>query len=560
MGGFVGGNLSFIGDGVPSPQVPNMQEVAAKGLQLRNLAQQGQMQTMELQQRSMDLQDQKIMRDAYMQSGGDMDKYQQLLMQGGASGKAIQSSMLQRLTMQKEIGALDEQKQKIFKGKNDAYGSVSASLLQIPDPNQRQQYWQQTGIPTLTAAGYKQSELPPNLPADPDQQSQFLQLHANQAKSADQIFQEVMKGKEDTRATALAEPQLAEARDKALLSGQDVAARTVGQIGNQDDYTAWRNGLRPEVQKTIPPMYSPAAVQMVQRTAVPVKDQPEYDLTRLKADNGIVGTDKFETVFLPAYAKNLGKTVAQLTPQEKMASFSVFKQYDTNPEVLQSLLESRRMTQVMHEATLNNQQFQRGQQSYQFHAGELDRAAKPVGEMVQRLGRLQDTLAAGSPQADALVAPELLSVMAGGQGSGLRMNEAEISRIVGGRSKWETLKASINQWQLDPTKANSITPEQRQEIRALTGAVGQKIKDKQSLIDSARSSLAGSNDPMEHRRILSNVNQQLTGIDAGSGSNGAASAIPPAVKTALQSAGPGVHTLSDGSTWMKDNQGNITRR
>jgi hypothetical protein len=63
---------------------------------------------------------------------------------------------------------------------------------------------------------------------------------------------------------------------------------------------------------------------------------------------------------------------------------------------------------------------------------------------VPRFGRLRDTLNQKSPQADALVAPELLTVIAGGQGSGLRMNEAEIARSVGGRSHLEDLKAALN--------------------------------------------------------------------------------------------------------------------
>ena len=95
--------------------------------------------------------------------------------------------------------------------------------------------------------------------------------------------------------------------------------------------------------------------------------------------------------------------------------------------------------------------------SYNKEVSRIDSVAKPVLDRADRLQRLKLSLDAQSPQADALIAPELLTAMAGGQGSGLRMNEAEISRIVGGRSKWESLKASMNQWSLDPSKALSIT-------------------------------------------------------------------------------------------------------
>jgi hypothetical protein len=159
----------------------------------------------------------------------------------------------------------------------------------------------------------------------------------------------------------------------------------------------------------------------------------------------------------------------------------------------------------------------RSDRSYQFHSNQLDKLGTPVEQLNTRLGRLQDTLAQNSPQADALVAPELLTVMAGGQGSGLRMNEAEISRIVGGRSAWESLKAAANKWQADPSKANSITPAQRQQIRALVNEVQRKAQAKQTALDDARQQLISTDDPSEHKRILARARQQLTSVDQGAG-------------------------------------------
>lgn len=159
----------------------------------------------------------------------------------------------------------------------------------------------------------------------------------------------------------------------------------------------------------------------------------------------------------------------------------------------------------------------RSDKSYQFHSSQLDKVGQPIEQAIQRLGRLQDTLAQNSPQADALVAPELLTVMAGGQGSGLRMNEAEISRIVGGRSNWESLQAAANKWRLDPKAARSITPPQQQQIRALVNEVQRKLLAKQNILDEARNGLINSDDPNEHRRIVAGARQKLTQIDQGGG-------------------------------------------
>jgi hypothetical protein len=114
-----------------------------------------------------------------------------------------------------------------------------------------------------------------------------------------------------------------------------------------------------------------------------------------------------------------------------------------------------------------NRNDNRMDKSYQYNAGALSKLGDPIEQLAGRMGRLKDTIFQGTPQADALVAPELLTVMAGGQGSGLRMNEAEISRVIGGRTNLESIKAALNKWQTDPSKGLSITPAQRQQIRAL---------------------------------------------------------------------------------------------
>lgn len=192
--------------------------------------------------------------------------------------------------------------------------------------------------------------------------------------------------------------------------------------------------------------------------------------------------------------------------------------------------EAQRHNKIQESIEVTRNQLQqtaaRGDRSYQSATHELDTIGKPVTDAVARLGRLQDTLAQNSPQADALVAPELLSVMAGGSGSGLRMNDAEITRIVGGRSKWEDLKAAVNKWQLDPSKATSITPEQRKEIRDLTSTVSDKLYAKQNALDAAYKAVAGSQDPNEHRQAVLTARQAISAADMPGGAAGAAPSLP----------------------------------
>ena len=179
--------------------------------------------------------------------------------------------------------------------------------------------------------------------------------------------------------------------------------------------------------------------------------------------------------------------------------------------------EMRRQTQALAQG---NKADARSDKSYQYNKTELEKHAKPVEDAMARMGRLDEALNQGNPLSDALIAPELLSIMAGGAGSGLRMNEAEISRIVGGRGHWDDLRGAVQRWNLDPKAARSITPEQDREIRALVGAVRNKLTQKNAAVDDARQALLGSDDPKEHRRIVTDLERKLNQIDSGGAGGG----------------------------------------
>jgi len=149
--------------------------------------------------------------------------------------------------------------------------------------------------------------------------------------------------------------------------------------------------------------------------------------------------------------------------------------------------------------------------SYQYNSTQLQQIAKPIIDQAERFDRLKTTVDQRTPQADALIAPELLTVMAGGQGSGLRMNEAEISRIIGGRSNYEGLKAKLNKWSLDPTQALQITDAQREQIKSLIEEMGRRIERKKNLIVDAQQNLVDAADVTDHRRVLSGLRNALIG-------------------------------------------------
>lgn len=162
-----------------------------------------------------------------------------------------------------------------------------------------------------------------------------------------------------------------------------------------------------------------------------------------------------------------------------------------------------------------NQQATRADRSFALMNKNLENIGKPVRERAERLDRVLISIKQNSPAADSLIAPELLTAMAGGLNSGLRMTEAEIGRIVGGRSAWQSLKAAINKWSLDTSKALSLPAEQKAQMKALALAMQDKIKRKLAIIDQANNALINTEDIKEQRRLVSEAERQLTAIDLG---------------------------------------------
>lgn len=156
--------------------------------------------------------------------------------------------------------------------------------------------------------------------------------------------------------------------------------------------------------------------------------------------------------------------------------------------------------------------------SYKFHVGELDKRAKPIDDAANRLGRLTDTLAQGTAQADSLVAPELMTVMAGGLGSGLRINEAEINRVTGGRPMIAQIQAKVRSWLgTDQKSAINFGAEERKAIEDLTSIVRSKLQQKQDALTETGGIISREGTTDQQRKdALAALDKKLRQIDSGS--------------------------------------------
>lgn len=152
--------------------------------------------------------------------------------------------------------------------------------------------------------------------------------------------------------------------------------------------------------------------------------------------------------------------------------------------------------------------------SYQFNSTQLEKERAPVEAQMGKIGAALSNLNLQSPQADALLAPQILSIAAGGTGSGLRMNEAEISRIVGGSTKWTQLQTALNKWSTDPTHA-TFTPAQRKQMSDILGGAQAKGTQKQQILEWSENALIDADDPTAHRQTVAQTRKLLDAVDQG---------------------------------------------
>lgn len=169
----------------------------------------------------------------------------------------------------------------------------------------------------------------------------------------------------------------------------------------------------------------------------------------------------------------------------------------------------------------------RFQQSYQYHSGELSKLETKADEFAGRAYRLQDNLALGTPQSDAIVIPELVTVIAGGQGTGIRITNAEIQNTAGGRSNWEGIKAWFQRWNTNPKTAGQLTTDQHTQMQQLLQLATNKLDARQKVLNESRAALVDATDEKGHRKVLQDLRQKLTAIESGKTSDSPAGGTTP---------------------------------
>ena len=474
-------------------------------------------------QTGLDIQSQQGLMQAYRDNNGDVNKTLQAAPGYNVLPKDSMGFATNMANLAKTRAETDTATLAATDKMHDLLNQSYQPLFNEPDPAKRAAM-----LPGINQSILQQSPgIKPNelLQSADDQTIQ----HAQAAYTTQQWIKTQADALKD-KATAAQTNQ--ETADKQRASAVQDYQAAAGPDGTVSDPQALAR-LQQQYPKIAFPT-TPAGAKAFIGSQVPVEKQPEYGIGQMQlagAQNmtpqslaAAVGGSIDQTKYPDQYQRTLND--AQNAVRFGLGAKGVqaaIKDGSDRVSQRENAISTAQVTSIpFREQALQNQQFQQGQQSYQFHAAELDRLAQPVTESLQTTQRLNDTLAQGTPQSDALVGAQLVRMVSGAQGS-LAGTVPLVEQAVGGRSHWQDLQAAIQKWSTDPNSASSITPEQRQQIHSLADAMTQRTQARQQILMQGRSALAGASGPAQHRAILADVTNKL-----GSANIAAPSAAPGA--------------------------------
>lgn len=426
------------------------------------------------------------------------------------------------------------------------------SILAGLDPEQRKKA--ETGIYEVSQRAASVREQQAKLQKaqqDAEEQHQKLVQHSNDTWGSFATHLEPMLDSPDG-GIALASAGLGALRDVpgaqhfapfAQQAQQALAAATTPEA-KQAVVAAWREQvtpllqqgkalLSPDAQKTMAEMHKPVslaegATLVDPQTGKVVAQGPPKPETR-----------SIDVQMAEASAKGDTATVNRLLALQRQDAAA-----RRDPEAAAARVESRQNAQQARgDARLDH--------SYQFHATQIDKVAKPVEDAAENYAKLTDALDARTPAADALVAPALLKVVVGGAGSGVRITKGEIESVLGGRSNLEAIKARLEKWNPNSGEALSITDAQRAQMKSLAALIGQRAQAKVAALETARQALFDAQSPEDHRRVLLDLHRALGDAGAPAPAGGG---VPSKVMSEAQ-----FNALPSGTTFIAPD-GSVRRK
>lgn len=189
---------------------------------------------------------------------------------------------------------------------------------------------------------------------------------------------------------------------------------------------------------------------------------------------------------------------------------------------------------------------------------EINQLTKPhqanvtaAQKQLQDLQESDQMLQTGDAVSQSLGVRKMIAAAAGGPGSGLRVTNDNVNGILHARGFAGDVEAFLQKFGSGNKLDAGQVAQSRQILSDLQSRLGQKLQISNDAINQIQ------NAPDRQGRILADQmgRQHLNALDTSGHDQPS-----DAVKNVLQNASPGIHTLSDGSKWMKSSDGSISQQ
>lgn len=520
-----------------SPIDQYQQAMALKSLQGQQQLQQGQIQTNQLenQQRQMSLQSQQALQQNFAQSGGDLDKFRQAASQDPRVLPGDQFKILETMnTYKKSMIDLDKAGFDLQTQHNGLIGSTMQNIAAMPDEPSRAAAWP-GAVQQLTQSGIK---LPPQF------QQQYPGIDAinqelNLTVAHGQLLDQANKQRESqsTAAKNTAEAGLATAQtpgatakstQEQFITQMMQKAQAAQQSGQVHPIDAILGQVDPKAAAAYKPAYDAAmagggpdaAKSILQAAAehagrISMATSPEVQASEVdRAKQIAAATAPIEV----GKAIRIEQATAPIKTSEAIATAKALRNGD-NAAV--SGVAPAAVTAVQNSAI------------------KLDQDYAAAKSATETLGRVLDLAGRGNAAAGANVASLGAAGIAAVNGI-KRLNPSLVESYGNAGSLLQDIQGKLSHWEgTGPLPAGVLD-----QIRDLHQSIGQQAY--QTYTDSLTSLNTRSGAKFQPTLAAPNISK--------------GGAIPPEVQTVLNSAKPGIHKLSDGTTWMKAADGTITKQ
>ncbi len=157
-----------------------------------------QKQQLDLQQQQLDMQDQQRVRDAYRDSGGDLDQFQKKLVTAGVGPKAALGATTMINGMRQSVNNLGESDLKLVQAKHEQLAPMLDAIPQMPPEAQ------ETGWNAMISDAAKRGLITPQ---EAQQHAQYpgpdgAKIYSNSLKTVDQLAKERTAQVEEQKAQA----------------------------------------------------------------------------------------------------------------------------------------------------------------------------------------------------------------------------------------------------------------------------------------------------------------------------------------------------------------------